>query len=172
MSGYKQMLRDRMPEMLNYALTYCKAKSRWIDYVYDNLIKKYSERDRSTAVKVVLGVKQMYKRKELYDKIRYNMFKPTKITKEEVDAVPKSELYMSFKRTIDFEKLEKEDPDMCQYWKDVASWVDWFSMSYVSVRDTYLHAKKWQMTNAEIRASLMAKYSIDGKLVDFLIKTF
>ena len=172
MSGYKQMLRDRMPEMLNYALIYCGAKNRWIDYIYDNSIKKYSEKERSIAVKVALGIKPMYKRKELYDKIRYDMFKPVKITKEQVDAIPKSELYMSFKQTIDFEKLEKEDPDMYQYWKDVASWVNWFSKTYVSVKDTYLRAKKWQLTDDEIKESLIAKYSINEKLVKFLIKTF
>ena len=172
MGGYKQMLRDKMPEMLDFALRYCNAKSRWIDYVYDNSIKKYSKKDRSVAVKVILGIKQKYKRKELYDKIRYDMFKPMKITKEQVDAIPKSELYVSFKQTIDFDKLSRDDPDMYQYWKDVASWVDWFSTTYISVKDTYLHAKKWQLKRSEITESLMAKYSIDKRLVDFLIKTF
>ena len=170
MGGYKQMLRDRMPEILDVALTYCKAKNRWIDYVYKNSIKKYPQNKRSVAVKVLLGLKQQYKRKEIYDKIKYAELKP--ITKEQVDSIPKSELYIKFKQTIDFGKLAVEDKYMYKYWSDVCDWVDWFSKSYFSIKDTYQNAKKWHMSDHEIKVMLMNKYSIDNRAVDHLIKTF
>ena len=53
--GYRQMLCDRMPQTLDIALRWCKAKNKWVDYVYDNTIKKYPQKERSRAVKQVLG---------------------------------------------------------------------------------------------------------------------
>ena len=155
MSGYKQMLRDKMPEILDIALTYCKAKSRWIDYVYDNIIRKYSKDKRSTVVKIILGIKQKYKRQEIYDQLRYVEFKD--VTREQVNNIPKSELYMKFSQTV---------------LSTISEWVDWFSKSYFGIRDTYNHAKEWKMSDHEIKVILMDKYNVDGRLVNFLIKTF
>lgn len=170
MSGYKQMLRDRMPEILDMALTYCKAKSRWIDYVYANIIKKYSKDKRSTVVKIILGIKQKYKRQEIYDQLRYVEFKD--VTREQVNNIPKSELYMKFSQTVLSKKLREENPDMYEYWNIISEWVDWFSKSYLKVKDTYNHAKEWKMSDHEIKVILMDKYSIDSRLANFLIKSF
>jgi hypothetical protein len=170
MGSYKAMLRDRMPQMLDLALRWCKAKDRWINYVYDNTVKKYSQNKRSIAVKTVLGVKQKYKRQEIYDQLRYVEFKP--VTKEQVDKIPKSELYMKFSETIDWQKLSKEDPDMYTYWKAVADWVDWFSKSHANIEDTYKHSQGWKLDKDEIVPILMAKYNINRKLTEFLIKSF
>ena len=170
MKGYKQMLRDRMPSVLDLALRWCKAKNRWINYVYDNTIKKSPIEKRSNAVKVILGIKQQYKRQEIYDQIKYSELVP--ITREQVDAIPKSELYMKFSKTIDWSKLSYEDQDMYQFWKDVAEWVEWFSKSITPIKDTYDHSRKWGMTDEEIKSILISKYEIDEKLVNFLIKYF
>ena len=40
MAGYKNALRDRMPEYMDIALRWCKAKNRYIDYIYERYIKK------------------------------------------------------------------------------------------------------------------------------------
>jgi hypothetical protein len=169
MKGYKAMLRDRMPEMLDLALRYCKAKNRWIDYVYDNMIKREPQNKRSNAVKTILGIKQQYKRQYIYDQIRYSELK--KITKEQVQNIPKSELYMKFNETINWEKLSC-DSSMYNYWKDVSEWVDWFSKSYIPIKDTYDHAKSWNMEDKIIIPILMNKYGINRKLTEFLIKSF
>lgn len=169
-TGYKSMLRDRMPLVLDLALRWCKAKNRWINYVYDNTIKKYSESKRSTVVKTILGIKQQYKRQQIYDQIKYSELKP--VTKEQVNQIPKSELYMRFKDTIDWQKLSVEDPDMYSYWKVIADWVDWFSKSYTSIESTYNHSKQWKLDKDEVIPILMAKYGIDRKLTEFLIKSF
>lgn len=168
--GYKEMLRDRMPEILNLALCWCKAKQRWIDYVYENIVKKYPKEKRSIVVKTILGIKQQYKRQEVYDQIKYSELKP--VTKEQVNQIPKSELYMKFADTINWQKLLIEDPDMYQYWKTVADWVDWFSKSYIPIKDTYDHSQSWRMNSDEIYPILMSKYGITKKLTMFLIKSF
>lgn len=171
MGGYKQVIRDRMPQMLDLALTYCRAKSRWINYVYEHIIKKYPKEKRIDAVKIALGIKQKWKRQEIYDHMRYVQF-DTSITMKQVDKIPKSELFMSFEDTIDFDDLYKNDVEMYLYWKTVAEWVEWFSKSYFSVKDTWQHMTKWNMSEHEKKVILMDKYEIDNRLVTYLIKTF
>lgn len=171
MKGYKGMIRDRMPLMLNLALKWCKAKERWIDYVYDNVIRKYPENKRSIVVKQILGIKQRWKRQEIYDQIRYSELEP--ITMDQINKIPKSELYMKFSDTIDWSTLYNEDRDMYDYWKVIAEWVNWFSTEYTSIKSTYSHALRWGMsTKDDIKPILMSKYQIDGKLADYLIKSF
>lgn len=170
MNGYKEMLRDRMPLMLDLALRWCKAKERWINYAYDNVIKKNPRDKRSIAVKVILGIKQKWKRQEIYDQLRYVELKP--VTREQVNKIPKSALCLKFQDTINWRKLSEEDPDMYDYWKTVASWVEWFSTSHLVVENTYDHCKQWGMSDDEIVPILMSKYGIDSKLANYLIKSF
>lgn len=170
MTGYRAMLKDRMPSTLELALRWCKAKQRWIDYVYETDIKKHSKEKRSVAIKVALGIKQKWKRKELYDHIRYSECKY--VTKEQIDKIPKSQLFLTFSDSINWGKLKVEDPDMYDYWKCVAEWVDWFSKSYLTIKNTYQHSRQWDMSDDEIAPILMSKYGIDRKLTDYLIKSF
>lgn len=170
MTGYKAMLRDRMPLMLNLALKWCKAKERWINYVYDNIIRKYSEDKRAVVVKQILGIKQRWKRQEIYDNLRYVEFKP--VTIAQVNNIPKSELYMKFSDTIDWYMLSEKDPDMYIYWQAVSGWVDWFSTTYTAANNTYDLSKKWGMDDDEIIPILISKYGIDRKFADYLIKSF
>lgn len=170
MNGYKGMLRDRMPLILDLALRWCKAKDRWIDYVYDSYIKKQAKDKRSIAVKTILGIKQKWKRQEIYDRIKYSELKP--ITKEQVDKIPKSALFLTFNDTIEWEKLSKEEPDMYEYWKIVGEWVNWFSCSHLKIENTYKHSRQWGMSEDEIVPIIMSKYSIDNKLAKYLIKSF
>ena len=171
MSGYKQVITDKMPQMLDLALIYCKAKSRWIDYVYEHIVKKYPKDSRTNAVKIALGIKQRWKRQEIYDHLRYVQFNKN-VTKKQVDNIPKSKLFMSFEDTIDFDDLYKTDVEMYYYWKAVATWVDWFSKSYIAIRDSYQHMTSWNMSEHEKKIILMDKYGIDNRLATYLIKTF
>ena len=43
-TGYKQMLRDRCPKVVNYALKWCKVKEAWLDHVYKNFIWVFSDK--------------------------------------------------------------------------------------------------------------------------------
>ena len=172
MNGYKPMLRDRMPKMLDLALRWCKAKNRWIDYVYNNIVSKYPLEKRSSIVKTILGIKQYYKRQEIYDHIRYNEFKS--VTMKQINSIPKSELYMKFKDTINWNKLLLEDLDMYKYWEDVAEWVDWFSTSYIAIESTYNYwtSKRWNVSDNEVKKIISHKFGISIKLTNFLIKSF
>lgn len=41
-TGYKAMLRDRVPYVVNLALKWCNSKEKWVQHVYDSQIKMYA----------------------------------------------------------------------------------------------------------------------------------
>ena len=56
--GYREILRDRCPKIVNYALKWQKAKDAWIEHVYRNFIGIYVNKDdRNNATRIVLGLK-------------------------------------------------------------------------------------------------------------------
>lgn len=165
--GYKQMIRDRMPRIIDLALMWCKAKGRWIDHVYENIVKKYPQDKRSTAVKIVLGIKQQYKRQEIYDYFRYVKLMPVK--PEQMYAIPKDDLFMPFKDTINWQSL---DPEMYEYWKSVVAWVNWFRTQHMCIEDTYRHSLSFGNDLETTKSILMSKYNMNKKLTDYIIKSF
>lgn len=57
MNGYRGMLRDRVPTVVNFALKWCEMKNAWVEHVYNAFIKMYKEKeDRERAAKIVLGL--------------------------------------------------------------------------------------------------------------------
>lgn len=67
-TGYKGMLRDRCPEVVNYALKWQKAKERWINHAYANFIKFYvNKQDKDHATRIILGIAKFYRNFE-FDK--------------------------------------------------------------------------------------------------------
>ena len=58
-TGYKAMLRDRLPYVVNLALKWCNAKNSWVNHVYDAQISIYAcNKDRNDATRHVLGLKK------------------------------------------------------------------------------------------------------------------
>lgn len=56
-TGYREMLRDRLPKLVNYALKWCKAKERWLDHTYKSWIWIYANNeDRLQETKRLLGL--------------------------------------------------------------------------------------------------------------------
>lgn len=67
-TGYKEMLRDRCPKVVDFALKWCQAKERWIDHAYDNFIKIYvNNNERKHAARITLGIAKYY-RDFIFDK--------------------------------------------------------------------------------------------------------
>lgn len=131
MGSYKQMLRDRMPATLSLALKWCKAKERWINYVYDRWIKPYPKNQRSNVVKIVLGTKRAY----TLDEIKFHFAMMGKTIKT---PIPNEALYFEFKNTID---LSFNGSDV-EYWKYVISWVNWFKKNMAYIQNDYEISKK------------------------------
>ena len=56
-TGYREMLRDRVPKVVNYALKMHKCKEKWLTHVYKNWIWIYSDKDmRDNATRELLGL--------------------------------------------------------------------------------------------------------------------
>lgn len=71
--GYKGMLRNRCPAVVNYALKWQKAKERWIDHAYSNFIKIYVEKDeRNHATRIILGIAKFYRNFEFDKSINWD----------------------------------------------------------------------------------------------------
>lgn len=55
-TGFKQMLRDRCPKVVGYALRWCKVKEMWLDHVYRNFIWVFSDKKlRLSMTRDLLG---------------------------------------------------------------------------------------------------------------------
>lgn len=64
-TGYREMLRDRCPKIVGYALKWCKAKESWLDHVYKNFIWIYSDsNERLKATYSILGYDEKHKNRK------------------------------------------------------------------------------------------------------------
>ena len=111
-TGYRAMLRDRLPLVVNIALKWNNSKVAWIEHVYKNFIAIYdSNKERDNACRIVLGIKKNHKQ-------------------------------FNFHNTIDWDNLKSESTNRYEtksHWKFVENWVDWFSKMYAYMENTYIN---------------------------------
>lgn len=190
-TGYKEMLRDRMPRTLSLALKWCKAKERWLSYVYYHHIKKYPKNMRSNIVKQCLGLKPKWSTSDMH------AYLPLKgISHEKIDEFIETTspttlarlLSMDFNDTILWKELTEEE---AAYWNRVSSWVRWFRTTYAYIENAYKISKDvgkniddikvmiiqkflYQLmpTDADDENTKQAKYNYVDSLVNYLIESF
>ena len=93
-TGYREMLRDRLPKLVSYALKYCKCKERWLNHVYSNWIWIHSKKEeRDIATRKILGLDKKGK--------------PTKF---------------KFEDTIMWESLDAQECALWKFVSKVVSW--------------------------------------------------
>ena len=72
-TGYKEMLRDRCPKVVTYALKYHRVMEAWINHVYKNFIWIYpSNEERLKATRIILGLNKNPKEFIFADTIDWN----------------------------------------------------------------------------------------------------
>lgn len=72
-TGYKEMLRDRVPYIVDLALKWCKAKQLWINHTYNAFIGIYIDSDeRMGATKTVLGIRGKQHNFNFHDSIDWD----------------------------------------------------------------------------------------------------
>lgn len=167
-SGYKGMLRDRCPKVVDYALKWQKAKERWIDHAYSRFINIFLDNEeRKKATRIVLCLK--------YTKVKQGRHTHVK-----------EEQYFEFDKTIDWDNLT---PEESAYWKRVSSWVEWFRKTYGYIENSYEISQKSGKSEMDIKIEIIngylhtllpkaddnedikqAKYKYVDNLVDYLIK--
>ena len=168
--GYREMLRDRCPKMVDYALKWQKSKEKWIDHVYNSFVKivgdeyqndkmfRTASQNKNIIVRTVMGI--------VNGKIKH----------------------FDFDKTIDWDNLADEEKI---HWKRVSSWVKWFSTDYAYIKNAYDISKKvgkdeesikidiinsylgWLMPKPNIsNEEKLAKYQYVDDFVNYLIKCF
>ena len=99
-TGYKEMLRDRLPVTVNFALKWCKAKERWLDHVYNSSVNIYEDKDcRKEATRIILGLSKKNRQFNFHDTIDWDNLteddqKYWKYVEEWVDWFRKTYLYI------------------------------------------------------------------------------
>lgn len=55
--GYKAMIRDRVPDTVDAALKWCKAKNKWVEHVYYHFVWFLVDKeDRNCQVRSLMGL--------------------------------------------------------------------------------------------------------------------
>ena len=136
-ASYREMLRDRCPEVIDYALKWRKAKEKWIDHAYNYFIKLLGEETRNG--KIVRSEK---------DNKRHviNMLLGIKKGKaREFD----------FSASIDWDNLTKEET---KYWNIVVPWVNWFRTNYAPIENAYKISKQVGKDEVDIQVEIIHDY--------------
>lgn len=76
-TGFREMLRDRCPKVVSYALKWCKAKEKWLDYVYNEQIWILaSKKERLNQTKLILGIHDKKQEFNFHDTIVWKGLSP------------------------------------------------------------------------------------------------
>lgn len=156
MKGYKAMIRDRCPYVVNLALKWCtefgrlanqeiepskrfafKVKTRWIDKVYQENVAIYTTKDeKNSALHKALGIHN--------GKQEFN-----------------------FADSINLESINKTwNKSERQFWIWVNSWVVWFVTHYAYIRNAYSISGSYNDNWKQLVIN-DASY-LDGYLDDFI----
>ena len=115
MRGYKAMIKDRLVPTWELALLWCKAKTRWVDTVYNCHIKKLGNN------------KQLKKETVLFVTGHRN----------------KNGVYCNFMNTITNDDcFRANNPEEWAYWNSVYNWVKWFSSEMQVMKDDLITKSK------------------------------
>ena len=129
------MISDRIPQVWDMTIRWCKCRNRFIEYVYDTIVRPYQ-----TDV--------MHSRKE-----------KTKLISEQL----KNELNpmsTSFRETVRLTRLlTYNHTEEYNYWKTVADWNDFFATRALYIKNSCIHSRNKGATTKELM------YLIEKKMV-------
>lgn len=130
-TGYRAMIRDRVPFVVNLALIWTNSKTAWVEHVYKSFIGIYpSHNERDNAVRIVLGIKRRYKP-------------------------------FNFHSTIDWNNLKSESKnpyETISHWKFVEGWVDWFTANYAYIENAYAISITSGFDEKDTKSKIMQDY--------------
>lgn len=169
MNGYKGMLRDRMPLMIDLALKYCKCKDEWINHCYNNFIRVVPQEDRSRTVKEMLGICKRPGCKRLLTQDDYIMLALYGYRRKDLPSIETDKLYYSFSETINWKELDEAGKT---FWNSVCGIVNWFKTTYVYVENDYRISVIIGKSEESIKSEIKLRYKLSDNLLDYLLKCF
>lgn len=110
------MLRDRCPEAVNLALLFCKAKTRWVNHVYDHFVG-------ILLYELVTDLNGNIKIERSGKDVRKNAIR-------HILGLSKTNRIFDFDKSIDWEDLEDSE---VQYWQNISNWVKWFQKKHLLI---------------------------------------
>ena len=118
-TGYKEMLRDRCPQTVDFALKWCNAKTRWVEHAYSKFIRIVGSETKQVENKIA-------------------MFRTEKENKKAIariilGIVDGKTTKFNFDSTIDWDDLTDEEAN---YWYDISKEVEWFTKNFAYVENT------------------------------------
>lgn len=146
MTGYRQMINDRIPGTWEMALRYCGSKQRWIDYVYKTYVGKYNN-------------DVMHTKKE-----------KDRIKSENIRKICNAK--RPFKDTIQLEiMLTYSRKDEYDYWLSVVKWVEWFQNNLLKIENVAnIAAKVDNLHGDDLIKYIDVRFSLNNlKLSSFII---
>jgi len=157
-TGYKGMLRDRCPTVVDYALKWQKAKEKWINHAYTNFIKFYVDsKERYHTTRIVLGIAKYYRNFDFDKSIDWD-----NLTNEE-------KLY--WKRVSSWVRWFRKNYAYIENLYSISEKVGKNEMSIkVEIINKFL--SDLLPDDNEPEEIKLAKYEYVDKLVDFLINCF
>ena len=115
MIGYRAMIKDRLVPTWELALLWCKAKTRWVETVYNCNIKRLGNN------------KQLKKETVLF------------LTGHR----SKNGVYCNFMSTVTNDDcFRANNPEEWEYWNSVYNWVKWFSSNMQIMKDDLVTKSK------------------------------
>lgn len=169
MTGYRAMLKARMPKIMSFALIYCKAKESWVEHCYNNFIRVVPQKDRSRTVKEMLGLSKRPGCKKYFTQDDYLLLALYGYKYKPMSTPEKSKLYYTFRETINWDELDSDDTD---FWEGVCNMVNWFSDTYAYIENDYRISVSIGKTEQIIKEDLKSRYKLDDQLTKYLIKCF
>ena len=170
--GYREMLRDRCPKIVNYALKWQKAKELWIEHTYSYFVRIVGEE------------------RDIDDNTLIHSAKENKkiVVRQILGIVRGKTTRFDFDKSIDWDNLTDEET---VFWKRVSTWVKWFSTNYAYIENAYEISIKTGKTELDAKIEIInsylsflmpdnnadeetkkAKYAYIDNLVNFLIRCF
>ena len=157
-TSYKELLRNRCPETVDYALKWQKAKTRWIDHTYRSFIRIFVDKEERYHVsRIILGIAKNHRE-------------------------------FDFDKSIDWDNLSEEEQSYWERISSWIDWFennystikdeykssirDGMSEFDIKVQIIQNHLSSLLPGEDISEEEKQAKYDYVNRLVDFLIKTF
>lgn len=155
-TGYKEMLRDRCPIVVDWALKWCKAKTRWIDHCYEKFIGIYkANTERYEATRICLGISGKYRDFDFHKTVDWD-----NLTEDETKYWNYVESWVKwFRETMLF--IEEE------YKFSREKGMNDFDIK-VKIISTYL--RSFLPTDKDTKEAKESKYKLADDLADYLLE--
>ena len=168
--GFKGMLSDRMPEVLDIAAKRCRLKGEYIDYLYKNFLKNQNNSKKKEIVKELCGLIPVIKNKEEFTELWYRFCPKERLNNKKLNNFPPKGYSYNFSNTIDWNVLKNTDKDLYLKFLLLDGWYKYFSKWYIYIKEVCLSNKKNGICIENTIKVLRKNFRLDDGTIKFILK--